>query len=514
LAFTTTTGASGSDFVGTAAVDSIFALNVAGTVSVEGLAGNDIIDVSNSTGTIGTVTVKGGAGNDTISFDGAGGTTESVISSGSVNGGAGRDNITLVGATSSKARGNEDADNFTLSGNYSSSTINGNSGVDSFGVAVTAANTSTLTLQSTKIHGGADNDGVMNFTNGNIAGAGNDIVSAIDSTINGNLGVDNITIGNVGTASGFEVRGGQGNDTINITNQGADGILYAGDLGDDSISVTAGDADASILGGDGIDAINTTGSTGDHTIDGGIGNDIVTLAAGDDLVTLGEGNDAITAGTGDDSITGGAGADVATITANVGAGDLDLYTITSLTDSAATLTGGTNGFDGFTSGLGLFNDGAGNVDVAGDTPVATTFVTNNLVDISDVSNSLLGDRVSGTTTFRNNAAAGATAAVNVSTFAALRTALAGQLVASGTVANQIEANTVTVASAAVTNINGTYVIINNTNTGLDSGDLMFELNVTAYTADADDLAAEALLAASLLYAPANANTVNGIEIFG
>jgi hypothetical protein len=174
------------------------------------LAGNDIINVSNSTGTLGDITIKGGEGNDNISFDGAAGSNESVISSSSVNGGAGNDTIVLVGATSSKVRGNEGADNFTLGGNYTATTINGNAGTDSFGIAVNAQNASTLTLQSAKIHGGADNDGVMNFTNAAIAAAGNDIISAIDSTINGSVGVDNITIGNVGTAVGFQVRGGQG----------------------------------------------------------------------------------------------------------------------------------------------------------------------------------------------------------------------------------------------------------------------------------------------------------------
>jgi hypothetical protein len=358
----------------------------------------------------------------------------------------------------------------------------------------------------------------MNFN----SAAGVDIISAVASTINGSKGVDNITIGVVTTASGFEVRGGAGNDTISSINTGANGILYAGDLGDDNINITAGGADSQITGGEGIDRINTTGSTGDHTIDAGIGNDIVTNAAGDDSVTLGEGNDIYTAGAGDDAINGGAGRDSTTVsgatagTGNTGAGDLDRYTISALTDSAAALTGTSRTMDRFTAGLATFNDGAGTIDVAGDTPAASTFVANNIIDISAVADSLLGDSVNGTTTFVNTAAAGALTAMNVSTFAALRTALSGLLTASGTTANQIEANTINVVdtSGATSNIDGTYVIINNTNTSLDAGDLMFEVNVTAYTAGANDLAAEVLLAAQLLYAPANADTANGIEIFG
>jgi Ca2+-binding RTX toxin-like protein len=98
VAFETIRGESGVDFVGTAGVDALFALNETGSITAEGLAGNDAINIANSSGVVGTTTVKGGEGNDTISFQDANAADVSRLLNSSVNGGAGDDTISTEGA--------------------------------------------------------------------------------------------------------------------------------------------------------------------------------------------------------------------------------------------------------------------------------------------------------------------------------------------------------------------------------------------------------------------------------
>jgi hypothetical protein len=570
VAFETIRGASGVDFVGTAGVDALFALNESGSITAEGLAGNDAINVANSTGLVGTTTVKGGEGNDVIAFTDAAGANVSRLSNSSVNGGKGDDTITTAGTESTVVRGNENDDNFIIAGNYSNSTINGNVGEDSF----TASG--AVTLSNSKFLGGDSNDGLMNFTGAAIA-------AAVQSTINGSKGNDSIQIGTVTTSNGFTIFGGQGNDLITSTNAGADGVVYSGDLGDDQI--TTGAAKDSVSGGDGIDLIQTGGDK--DTIDAGAGADIVLDGTGDDTVALGADNDTYTDAGGDDSITGGTGADTYNI--NATSGDKNVYIISATDESAATLSGTSQGFDTFSAGFtaaiqsiditpvgeSLLGDAvkssttvkttqavstaasadtfaaagtsvfqldnvtvttgfgtatAATVDVTGATEVemsgtagvgagriakagaaATTgfnyytadgtLIAETLVGVGAAAGTLIatagqaGDGVAGngfnsTAAVKNNGKWSAfskieTSAITASTadsFAELRSQFAnGTLDASGNAAggttNEIRYDVVTVNGdgGSSAKINGTYVIVNNTNNILDAGDLMFEI---------------------------------------
>jgi Ca2+-binding RTX toxin-like protein len=108
--------------------------------------------------------------------------------------------------------------------------------------------------------------------------------------------------------------GGDGNDSIV---GGADFNRVNGNRGDDTIighSVT-GDW---LLGGQGNDLIDATGSTGHNIINGNLGNDTMrggdygdTLRGGqgDDTIVAGAGNDLIFGDLGNNTITGGGGAD-------------------------------------------------------------------------------------------------------------------------------------------------------------------------------------------------------------
>jgi len=125
--------------------------------------------------------------------------------------------------------------------------------------------------------------------------------------------------------------GGQGNDTITL-NLGSSGITYEleGGVGDDIITVIGGTGKGTIIGGVGNDTIQ--GGDGNDTIYGGEGNDIIRGGGGQDIifgdqgrnvpvsayvttpyitsrVTLADGADELHGEGGDDIIIGGGGDD-------------------------------------------------------------------------------------------------------------------------------------------------------------------------------------------------------------
>ena len=512
MSFTTIRGAGGVDvqFTGTDNRDILFAINE-GATSIDAAGGNDTIELVNTTGVVGAVTAKGGAGNDTIeALTTAGGGVHARLDSASITAGPGRDTITSLGSVSSVLKGNEGADNFSLSGNYTNSRIAGNQGQDSFTLAA------AITLEDTKIQGGSDNDGVMDFRdNGGNAG----ITDAIDSTINGGKGVDFIQIGTVTSSTNFSVFGGQDDDRIESTNAGSDGITYAGDLGNDVLSIT-GNADATVNGGDGNDILIVTGNgansidmgagndtftdgAGNSTIAGGAGNDTATDAAGNDTYDLGAGNDTATDAAGNDSYTTGAGNDTATDAAGN-----DTYVLgdgnDTITNAAGndTITGGAGAdtYQGASAGnddfifTSISDSGAGGTTtrnaanaVTGFTNTFDTFAAGSITAGDEIDISAVAVQLAGNTLTRGDEIIDAIGAVavadTVNTFAALQTAVANQLTAS-TVnpganidTNQIGLDVITIPGAGVAN--GSYLIVNNSNRVLDSGDMMFELTGTA-----------------------------------
>jgi Ca2+-binding RTX toxin-like protein len=452
VAFITTPGAAGTDsikFEGTAGVDALYALNQTGKITAEGLAGDDTIFIANSTGLVGTTTVIGGDGKDNIAFQDAAGANVARISNSEVRGSKGDDTITTVGAESSKIKGNDQDDNFSLSGNYSNSVVAGNADEDSFFIATTTANvtqtdgsvvtttTGSITLSETKIVGGKGEDGEMTFT------AGQGIIAAVNSTINGNDGDDAIQIGNVGSASGFTVFGGKGNDFITSSNAGADTVIYSGDIGDDQI--TTGAAKDSVLGGEGVDRINAGGDK--DTIDAGAGNDIVTDNTGDDTVALGEGNDRYIDGAGSDSITGGLGADTFTLDAT--ATDDNNYIIGAKADSNAVTSGTTRDFDTFGSGF-------------------TALIQH--IDITSVAESLLGDAVSSSTNVATTRASGVVAGTTAANRVVARFSQASGIIDSGTEGTAFTAGTVLTNVAQIEGVTVTDANIDALNAVLDTLD--------------------------------------------
>lgn len=250
---------------GTSGVDTLFELDTATGLFVEGLAGNDSITFSPFGNQLKDSTVYGNAGNDTINVSITNGSASAVNSL--LQGAAGNDTITVQNVVSSSTmRGGAGADTLTVT-NAVSGVINGNKGADTIRV-------NGGTYDSSNIYGGADND-TMTITANTILTNG---------TINGNKGDDTIVDDGVGltTMGSSTVFGGAGQDIITL-NGGGTGLFISGDLGNDQLTSGAG-ADT-VLGGAGVDTI--TVGAGNDSVEGGGGADTITLNGGTNRVNFG-----------------------------------------------------------------------------------------------------------------------------------------------------------------------------------------------------------------------------------
>ncbi len=151
-------------------------------------------------------------------------------------------------------------------------------------------------LSPSEVHGGQGNDTIF-------------LSDSSDSKAYGDDGNDTITASSVEGLTNVELHGGAGNDTLTA---GPSGITIYGDGGNDTIT---GSPEADFLYGDdgtgtitdGADTI--TGYAGDDTIRGGKGNDIIDGGADDDWIRGDDGNDTIRGSRGDDVLEGGEGDD-------------------------------------------------------------------------------------------------------------------------------------------------------------------------------------------------------------
>lgn len=110
--------------------------------------------------------------------------------------------------------------------------------------------------------------------------------------------------------STLDVNGGEGNDVITIgdvSSEIASRMIVDGQAGDDDISAVSARKAVSITGGDGGDTI--WGGQGNDTLDGAGGDDWIFARAGNDIVTGGDGVDRMSGNNGHDTLSGGAGRD-------------------------------------------------------------------------------------------------------------------------------------------------------------------------------------------------------------
>ncbi|MDZ8109917.1 MAG: calcium-binding protein, partial [Nostoc sp. DedQUE12a] len=215
----------GSIKAGTSGVSykNIERLNISGSSyndKIVGSNGNDNL----SGGSNGNDTLNGGAGNDTLSAG-------SSIGDSLLDGDDGNDSLNVLGGV------------FIYRGEASVNFVSGNN----------------------TLNGGAGDDNlVTEFSDGNnllVGGSGNDSLFAFDpSFLYVSYGVDAISGDNT-------LKGGIGNDYLDVSNSSGDNLLE---------------------GGDGNDILTASGAFGNNTLKGGNGNDTLTGGKGNDSL-IGEG---------------------------------------------------------------------------------------------------------------------------------------------------------------------------------------------------------------------------------
>ncbi|WP_445626190.1 beta strand repeat-containing protein [Nostoc sp. DSM 114167] len=297
---------------------------------IEGLSGNDILRGGN-----GNNTLNGGDGNDTLN----GG-----IDNNTLNGGNGDDSLnfyslsTLVTQTVDGGTGND-----TLSFSYGSATTGITSTFDAttnIGVISSTADTTVFNyknIEQLNITGtdyndylvGSNGNDTLRSGNGNDTidgGAGEDFLDISLSTgnhlLNGGNGNDSLQalssiedeFGNYvkdSVSGNNTLNGGAGNDILYVSGSADDNLLDGGD-GNDFLSVFSDASGENTLnGGVGNDTLDVSGSTGNNLLDGGDGNDSLraSYATGNNTVIGGNGDDTLTGGIGDAILIGGKGND-------------------------------------------------------------------------------------------------------------------------------------------------------------------------------------------------------------
>jgi Ca2+-binding RTX toxin-like protein len=274
------------------------------TISIRGLAGDDVIDASKIgaggpkivldggdgndviTGSAGGDVVTGGRGNDTA-FLGAGDDTfiwNPGDGSDTVEGQAGSDKLVFNGsnanenidisANGSRARLFRDVGNVTMDLNgVEELDVNGLGGADTVTINdLTGTGINKVAIDLAPTPGGKTGDGqadtvVINATNG-------DDVITITGDANG------ITISGLG--EDITIAGADAGDRIVINGLGGDDVIDASGLKGILLTANGGDGDDVLLGSTGNDTL--CGGNGDDVLIGGGGVDILDGGPGDNVV--------------------------------------------------------------------------------------------------------------------------------------------------------------------------------------------------------------------------------------
>jgi Ca2+-binding RTX toxin-like protein len=275
-------GGNGDDTLsGGAGIDNLF--GGYGNDTLDGGAGGDKMY-----GEAGNDTLIGGADNDYMD----GGTGNDVL-----NGGGGNDAL-IGGAGKDTMRGGAGNDVYYVDNAGDEAIELANEGVDS--VRTTVTFTLGANIEDLYLDGSVSISGTGNASDNRIFG------NTGNNTLDGGLGADILT-------------GGLGNDTYVVDNAGDQIIENLGeglDTVQASISYVLADA-LENLTLTGTAAINGTGTSGNNTLNGNSGANVLSGLAGNDTINGGDGADTLLGGDGADRLSGDAGAD----TINGGAGN-------------------------------------------------------------------------------------------------------------------------------------------------------------------------------------------------
>lgn len=302
-------GASYNKILGTETAD--FLMGTSGADSISALQGNDRID-----GRGGADLLFGGRENDVLTSSGAssqssfyGNKGNDLLKTGPSNssftsffGGVGNDSLTMgsTEATDAYLSGDADAD-FIFAETLKSSTVYGGNSTGIFADREDGNDTLELglVLANSFVNGNAGADSIVVASLGNSTvhgGTGDDIIiaeaSAQSSSLFGDKGSDNITVGNGNKTLIGDAVYGDFSDTSRIEGAGNDTILY--NAGDSLISL------ATVAGGFGADSIRIDGGKVISTkFSGDEGDDVFTSNASEIIQSTiygGSGNDKLQAG--------------------------------------------------------------------------------------------------------------------------------------------------------------------------------------------------------------------------
>lgn len=327
---------------------------------------SDSLDASGYTSNL---TVSVGLGNDTVAFGTGNDTlrTNSLEDADLLTGGKGTDSIVVV------ANGSANVTTASQFAGFESIVFEGGStnGLDQF-----------LTLSDAN----APTSGALTI---NAAGL-KATTSTTDLFLNEQLVLNATNV----TKYSVNVTGGDAVDFINTVNLRADTV--AGGLGGDFLDIGGGDT---ARGDGGSDTINVL--DGNNDVDGGIGNDTITLAGtGDSIIRGGAGNDRIVITTADftaaDTIEGGEGTDTLAVLGTYADAAFTNVTGVEIVEGRSTgvsnITLGTEAAEAGVTRVNLLNAGADTVTVgagytgnltvdanAGGNDTITTGVGNDLV---------------------------------------------------------------------------------------------------------------------------------------
>jgi len=309
------------------------ALTVTGDSGTNFLAGNEFDNVLN--GREGADTMIGGAGNDTYVVDNTKdlviensgeGTADAIFSGVSYTLGDNIENLTLISTSSATTATGNALDNVITALSTANHTIDGGVGADS-------------------MHGGTGNDTYYVDNSGDVVtddGGTKDLVISSINYVLGTSGIENLTLtgsGNLNGTGSTDTNVITGNDGNNVLDgMGIADIAQAQDTliggkGDDTYLLRTGlEVLKETSGVDTIDLTNYTGTGTSWTLASGFEN----LALGG-TVHSGIGNSSnnvITSGTGDDTLDGMAGADLMN-----GGGGNDTYFVDNVDDSIVDSSG-------------------------------------------------------------------------------------------------------------------------------------------------------------------------------